>query len=73
VLNCNTVAYNAGCGVKLTEDKKSFGPGFNSIGGGWCVTGPEAYFQYSCGLQVLLQVCYGTHTSLYQGLVLGEK
>lgn len=34
--NCDaSVAYNAGCGVKLTEDKKSFGPGFNSIGGGW--------------------------------------
>ncbi|KAG6380032.1 glycoside hydrolase family 16 protein [Boletus reticuloceps] len=26
---------NAGCGVKLTEDYNSFGPGFNNIGGGW--------------------------------------
>ncbi|KAH0835784.1 hypothetical protein J3R83DRAFT_9627 [Lanmaoa asiatica] len=26
---------NAGCGVKLTEDDNSFGPGFNNIGGGW--------------------------------------
>jgi hypothetical protein len=24
--------------VTLTEDKNSFGPGFNKIGGGWCVT-----------------------------------
>ncbi|KAF8128986.1 glycoside hydrolase family 16 protein [Boletus edulis] len=30
-----TVNGNAGCGVKLTEDYNSFGPGFNNIGGGW--------------------------------------
>lgn len=24
--------------MQLTEDYNSFGPGFNSIGGGWCVT-----------------------------------
>ncbi|KAJ8591346.1 glycoside hydrolase family 16 protein [Rhizopogon salebrosus TDB-379] len=34
--NCDTAATeNAGCGVQLTEDYNSFGPGFNSIGGGW--------------------------------------
>ncbi|KAG2074821.1 glycoside hydrolase family 16 protein [Suillus decipiens] len=34
--NCDaSVAYNAGCGVKLTEDKNSFGPAFNQNGGGW--------------------------------------
>ncbi|KAN0078477.1 glycoside hydrolase family 16 protein [Tylopilus felleus] len=26
---------NVGCGVQLTEDYNSFGPGFNSIAGGW--------------------------------------
>ncbi|KIJ67434.1 glycoside hydrolase family 16 protein [Hydnomerulius pinastri MD-312] len=26
---------NAGCGIQLTEDDNSFGPGFNNIGGGW--------------------------------------
>ncbi|KAH7908753.1 glycoside hydrolase family 16 protein [Hygrophoropsis aurantiaca] len=30
-----TVNGNAGCGVQLTEDDNSFGPGFNNIGGGW--------------------------------------
>ncbi|KAG0703028.1 glycoside hydrolase family 16 protein [Suillus ampliporus] len=34
--NCDTAANgNAGCGVQLTEDYNSFGPGFNSIDGGW--------------------------------------
>ncbi|KAG0703323.1 glycoside hydrolase family 16 protein [Suillus ampliporus] len=34
--NCDaTVDYNVGCGVQLTEDDNSFGPGFNNIGGGW--------------------------------------
>lgn len=34
--DCDTAADgNAGCGVQLTEDYNSFGPGFNSIGGGW--------------------------------------
>ncbi|KAG2364713.1 glycoside hydrolase family 16 protein [Suillus spraguei] len=31
----SSVDGNAGCGVQLTEDYNSFGPGFNSIGGGW--------------------------------------
>ncbi|KAH7910214.1 glycoside hydrolase family 16 protein [Hygrophoropsis aurantiaca] len=26
---------NSGCGVQLTEDDNSFGPGFNDVGGGW--------------------------------------
>lgn len=26
---------NQGCRVKLTEDKNSFGPAFDNIGGGW--------------------------------------
>lgn len=37
-LNLNLVSPvngNQGCGVQLTEDHNSFGPGFNSIGGGW--------------------------------------
>ncbi|OJA16778.1 hypothetical protein AZE42_03308 [Rhizopogon vesiculosus] len=34
--DCDTTANgNAGCGVQLTEDYNSFGPGFNSVGGGW--------------------------------------
>ncbi|KAG2050252.1 glycoside hydrolase family 16 protein [Suillus hirtellus] len=34
--NCDaSVAYNVGCGVKYAQDNRSFGPGFNSIGGGW--------------------------------------
>ncbi|KAG1747521.1 glycoside hydrolase family 16 protein [Suillus occidentalis] len=34
--NCDaSVAYNAGCGVHLTEDKNNFGPNFNKNGGGW--------------------------------------
>ncbi|KAG1725581.1 glycoside hydrolase family 16 protein [Suillus paluster] len=37
--DCDTAANgNAGCGVQLTEDYNSFGPGFNSIDGGWCTT-----------------------------------
>lgn len=30
-----SVDYNAGCGVKLTEDSNNFGPSFNNMGGGW--------------------------------------
>ncbi|KAG1765439.1 glycoside hydrolase family 16 protein [Suillus occidentalis] len=34
--NCDTsVNGNSGCGVRLTEDYNSFGPGFNSVNGGW--------------------------------------
>ncbi|KAG1777267.1 glycoside hydrolase family 16 protein [Suillus placidus] len=34
--NCDTTANgNSGCGVRLTEDYNSYGPGFNSINGGW--------------------------------------
>ncbi|KAG2366690.1 glycoside hydrolase family 16 protein [Suillus spraguei] len=34
--DCDTsVAGNAGCAVKLTQDMNSFGPGFNRNGGGW--------------------------------------
>ena len=49
---------NAGCGVQLTEDDNSFGPGFNSIGGGWYVH--WSWKPMTC-LRKILQVCHGTH------------
>ncbi|KAG5636450.1 hypothetical protein H0H81_007992 [Sphagnurus paluster] len=37
-LDCDVaINYNAGCGVRFTSDPLSFGPPFNTAGGGWFV------------------------------------
>jgi len=45
--DCNTaVNGNAGCGVQANK-ANSYGPAFNTNGGGWCVSLPLSVFDFA--------------------------